>query len=137
MKMTTLNALIPERFSPQTGVIAVLLYGSHAKGVATPDSDIDLAILYDYNFIPTPMELWEMKESIAERLHSPVDLVCLNTADTIIASQVLKNHKVLLVKDQRKLSEYFMRVVVDYAELKELRKPMEDNILQRRRHVRS
>jgi predicted nucleotidyltransferase len=77
MKMTTLNALIHKRFSPQTGVIAVLLYGSQAKGVATPDSDIDLAILYDYNFIPTPMELWEMKESIAESLHCPVDLVCL------------------------------------------------------------
>lgn len=68
-------------------------------------------------------------------LHRPVDLVCLNTADTIIASQVLKNYKILMVKDQKALSKYFMRVVVDYAELKELRKPMEDNILKRRRHV--
>jgi predicted nucleotidyltransferase len=135
MKETSLETLIHENFSQQPGIIAVLLYGSQVEGNITPESDIDLAVLYDYSFIPTPMELWEMKEWVAESLRCPVDLICLNTADTIIASQVLKNHRVLLLTNPKKLSEYFVRICVDYAELKELRKPMEDSILERRQNA--
>lgn len=58
MKKISLNALIHERFTQQLGVIAVILFGSQVKGSATPDSDIDLAVLYDYHFIPDPMELF-------------------------------------------------------------------------------
>ncbi len=137
MDIPILSTLIQGQFRQTPGLLAVLLFGSQIMGTARPDSDIDLAVLYDYNFIPTTMELWEIKEAISEKLQMPVDLICLNNADTIIASQVLKNHKVLLVNDQKKLSEYFMRILIDYAELKELRKAMEDTILQREWDARS
>ncbi len=126
MKITRLKTIIQAMFSQHTGVIAVLLYGSHAAGATTPESDVDLAVLYDYHHIPSSMTVWEMKESIAEKLHCPVDLICLNVADTIIASQVFKYHKILLVTDNKKLFEFFINTIVDYAELKQLRKPMED-----------
>ena len=90
MKISTLSALIQEEFSQQLGIVAIVLFGSQMTGKAKPDSDIDLAVLYDHDFIPTPMELWEKKELLSEKLHSPIDLVCLNSADTIIASQILK-----------------------------------------------
>jgi uncharacterized protein len=137
MKIAPLKTIIQAIFNQHPGVIAVLLYGSHATGVATPESDVDLAVLYDYHHVPSPMTLWETKESIAEKLHCPVDLICLNVADTIIASQVLKYHEILLATDNKKLSEFFINTIVDYAELKQLRKPMEDHILERRWNARS
>jgi len=132
MEKSLLKKAIAQQFSKQENVIAVLLYGSQAKESVKPDSDVDIAVLYRFNHVPDSMTLWELKESLQDKLGKDVDLVCLNTADTIIASQIYKYNQPILVNDQQKLICYFMYLLSDYAELKELRQPMEKHILERR-----
>jgi predicted nucleotidyltransferase len=132
MKITKLKKTIAKQFSSQEGIIAVLLYGSQAKGLAKANSDVDIAVLYKPGTVPAPLEFWELKAVLEEKLDKNVDLICLNTSDTIISSQVYKYHQPILVKDQKALDCYFMFLISDYAELKELRRPMEEHILERK-----
>lgn len=137
MELSRIKAIITEQFRQQKGVIAVLLYGSQAKGMSRLDSDVDIAVLYAEKHVPDPLELWEFHSKLYEIFECNVDLVCLNQVGPIISTQIYKYHVPLLVNDQRKLDTYFMYLISDYAELKELRKPMEDHILERRYYDRS
>lgn len=132
MKFDQLKKIVSECFHQQEGLIAVLLYGSQAKGLAKKDSDIDIAALYAHDYIPDPMKLWEIQNDLEAKLNCKIDLICLNRVSTMMASQAYKYHQPLLINDQKKLDQYFMILISDYIELKELRKPMEDRILERR-----
>lgn len=68
MKIHPLKEIIAQQFSEQENVIAVLLYGSQAKGLAKADSDVDIAVLYRTGYVPDALKLWELKETIAEKL---------------------------------------------------------------------
>ena len=81
------------------------------------------------------MELWDLKTALEKVLAVNVDLLCLNDADPIIASQVYKYHQPIAINNSTQLTEYFVQMLSAYAELKEFIKPMEDKILQRRYHV--
>lgn len=140
MELAQIKEVITAEFSGQKGVIAVLLYGSYAKGLARPDSDVDIAVLYSANeFIADPsklaLELWALKEKISHKLSVHVDLICLNNADPIIGSQIYRYHLPLVVNDSAALTEYFALLCSDYAELKELIRPMENQILERKYNV--
>lgn len=137
MPLDEIKDVVKAEFGKQQGVIAVLLYGSYAKGTAQPDSDVDIAVLFQPESIPSFSELWDIRNNLAEALGSEVDLICLNKVGPIISSQVYKYHQSLLVRDKRMLEKYFMRLIVDYAELKEFRKEMEERILERKFYDRS
>ncbi|MBS0350675.1 MAG: nucleotidyltransferase domain-containing protein [Proteobacteria bacterium] len=132
MELAEIKQIIKELFLSQKGIVAVLLYGSYAKKIAKPDSDVDIAVLYDPEATPSALELWDLQYKLSELLLCEVELISLNHADPIIGIQVYKHHITVLINDQNQLSEYFARLLSDYAELKELIKPMEDHILERR-----
>lgn len=70
-------------------VVAVYRFGSTAKGVDRPDSDVDLAVL---SSAPLPaLTRFELQERLASLLRRPVDLVDLKTASTVMAMQVVAN----------------------------------------------
>jgi uncharacterized protein len=137
MELSRIKTIITHQFQHQQGVVAVLIYGSHAKGVARPDSDVDIAVLYDPEHVPSVLDLWEFQHKLECEFPCEIDLVCLNTADPIIGNQIYKHHQVVLMNEPKKLAEYFARLSSEYAELKEFIKPMEDQILQRSYYVRS
>jgi uncharacterized protein len=137
MELSEIKSIIRKLFLSQEGITAVLIYGSYAKGVAKPDSDIDIAVLYDPDNVPPALELWELQAKISELLSSNVELISLNQADPIIGTQVYKYHIVVLINDQRKLTEYFVKLISEYAELKEFIKPMENQILERKYYAGS
>jgi predicted nucleotidyltransferase len=137
MELSRIKSIITDQFREQQGVVAVLIYGSHAKGVARPDSDVDIAVLYDPPHVPSPLELWEFRQILDRAFPCEIDLICLNNADPIIGNQIYKHHQVILMNDSKQLAEYFARLSSEYAELKEFIKPMEDQILQRKYYVRS
>ena len=50
---------------------AVILYGSHAKGTATKDSDIDIAVIVDSietDYLSTVTQLWRLTRSVNDEI---------------------------------------------------------------------
>lgn len=119
-------------FSQKTGIVCLILFGSYAEERATETSDVDLAVLFSEPHVPDPMTLIEWRGDLSILLNKEVDLVCLNTASPIIGMQVYKNGRFLIQNDQRKYDDYQIRLFIDYAELKEIRAPMEQDILKRK-----
>ncbi len=60
-------------------VRGVILYGSHARGTATEDSDIDLLVLVDPDLSP-----WKVRDSLSDLL-----LDILLETDQLVSVQVL------------------------------------------------
>jgi predicted nucleotidyltransferase len=121
-----------EFFDSMPGIVSVILFGSYAQNKQTKESDVDVAVLWEHNSIPEPLAQITCREELSSRLHKNVDLVCLNTASPIISMQALQHGKNILLKNHRNFVDYQMILFTDYAELKELRAPMEKNILKRK-----
>jgi predicted nucleotidyltransferase len=121
-------------FEKTPHVVSVSLFGSYARGVANSESDVDVAVLFENAHVPEVLTLIEQREDLGALLQKEVDLICLNTASPIIGMQVYNNGKNLLVKDTRSYAQYQMFLFTSYAELKELRAPMEKGILKRKLH---
>ncbi len=113
-------------------IVSVIVFGSYARKTETQESDVDIAIICEGGHVPTSMILIEWRESLGSILQKQVDLVCLNTASPIIGMQVYQHGKVLIVKNSKEYAKYQMILFSDYAELKELRAPMEKDILKRK-----
>lgn len=57
-------------------VIRVWLFGSHARGEETPNSDIDLLVVFDHDHADIGlMEHAKMINELSEKLGKPVDIV--------------------------------------------------------------
>jgi predicted nucleotidyltransferase len=132
MKEKKIEEKIIAYFTDQEGVIALMLFGSFSKGNQTSRSDVDIAVLYEHSKLPNKLDLIEFKEGLSESLEREVDLICLNTANPIIGMQIYTSGKYLLNKNKFASDSFFTNLFVDYIELKELRKPMEDTILKRK-----
>lgn len=86
-------------FSSDPNVLAVYLFGSHAKGKARTGSDIDLALLlkekpeYDYRL--------KVMTELANLLGTEVDVLILDQIGILMQRQVLKYGVVLFERDRR------------------------------------
>src|ERR1700735_4635441 len=119
MELLKIKNIIKDQFQGQQGIVAVLIYGSYAKGVAKTDSDIDIAVLYQPEYAPPALALWEFQQKLVKLLPYSIDLISLNQADPIIGNQIYKHHIPVLINDRKLLAEYFARLSSEYAELKE------------------
>lgn len=135
--MNTIENAILDYFEQIPHIVAVTLFGSYARNTATDKSDVDVAILCEKAYVPEAFTLIAWRENLSALIHKEIDLVCLNTASPIIGMQVYKNGKNLIVKNNREYANYQMILFSDYAELKELRAPMEKDILKRKYYDRS
>lgn len=134
--MKDIEKIIVDYFQNKPGIISVILFGSYARNAATRESDVDIAVLFERSQIPKPLTLIDWREEISTLIHKDVDLVCLNAASPIIGMQVYKNGKKLIERDARQYAIYQIMLFSDYAELKELRTPMERDILKRKYYDR-
>ena len=124
--------IILESLGKEKGINTVVLFGSYAKNMPRKQSDVDIALLYQKELVPNSMILVELRERLSEKLKREVDIICLNTASPIIAMQVVKHGKILLNKNPRLYENYLVNLFTDYADLKLMRKPLEENILKRK-----
>ncbi|MBI3508189.1 MAG: nucleotidyltransferase domain-containing protein [Chlamydiia bacterium] len=134
--MKLLEKKILHALAPTPHIVAIALFGSHAKNMATSQSDVDIAVLFEQPHIPDTNKIIQLREEISAVLGHPVDLICLNTASPILGMQVYLNGKWLKINNSKTFSQYQMLLFSDYAELKELRLPMEQNILKRKYYDR-
>lgn len=91
--MSTLDKPLARYLSRYPQLKLAILFGSHATGEITKDSDIDLALLADTP-ISSTMKL-ELVEQIGTRFGRPVDIVDLYFADEPILGQIFKGKRLL------------------------------------------
>jgi len=93
--------------------IAIYLFGSRTADAVHEESDIDIAVL------PTePLDSslrWDLQEDLAIALHSPVDLVDLRSASTVMRFQVVANGELLFESDRTARAEFEMTTYSMYT----------------------
>ncbi len=130
--MKKLEKQIVDFFKEVPHIACLILFGSYAKNQATEKSDVDLAILWENGRSPDTETLIYLREDFSSRIGKEIDLVSLNGSSPILEMQVYNHGKILLLNKSKEFAEYQMRLFSDYAELKELRAPMEKEILKRK-----
>ncbi len=120
-----MESLIASYFIERRGVTAVYLFGSLAAGQATPESDVDIGVLYQRGQEPDFMVEMNDKIELASLLKRDVDLVNLNRASPVLRMQVLKKGKLVLNRDPKLVNLFFVNTLNEYFDLKQSRKPIE------------
>ena len=134
MDTNEIKAKILQFFDALPHVVFIVLFGSYAQGKETTTSDVDVAVFFERAHVPTGLTLIEWQEDLSGLLEKDVDLVCLNLASPILGMQVYQYGKILKVLNEKEVAKYQMQLFYDYSELKEIRAPMEENILNRKIH---
>jgi len=118
------------RLANLEGLAAAYIFGSVREGNHTPDSDIDIGLLFE-NALPG-MSILQLQEELTEYLGMQADVVQLNTAPPILRMQVLRKGEKILDLNVRVSSGFFARTLFEYDDLKRFLKPIEENILKGR-----
>ena len=116
-----------ERFRPA----AILLYGSYGSGRQGASSDVDLALLIN-GPLPDAIDQAQARVELERLLGRPVDLAILDTASPVLAMEVLRQHRVLAIRDPQALEDYVVKVLGAYFDLKIVRRPIEQALLSTR-----
>jgi predicted nucleotidyltransferase len=109
----------------------IYLFGSHARGNARADSDLDLAVLGT-----TPlasMQRFESQRELSALLDCDVDLIDLHNANSVLRSEVVNGGKLLFQRNAATTLDFEARVIGEYAELLEATRALRDDIRQRGR----
>jgi predicted nucleotidyltransferase len=109
-----------------------LLFGSWAKDNAriTRESDVDCGVFFNSDIV-ADQSYFDIAEHFELMVGRKLDIVCLNTADIIIASQVITTGEELFAKSKQQLVAYRTKIISRYLDFKKSRKIIEDNILVR------
>lgn len=108
-----LNNRIRQELSQYGGIRLAILFGSLASGRATPQSDLDLAVL-----MGTPLSAetrMGLTGKLAEATGRPIDLIDLRTAGEPLLGQILK-HGVRLLGSDADYAELIKRHVFEEAD---------------------
>jgi predicted nucleotidyltransferase len=91
--MKDLPPLLADILSREPGLRLAMLFGSFAQGTAAPDSDVDVAVLFD-----RPLDAEQkmrLIEKLADRTERAVGLVDLHRAGEPLLGQVLKGRRLI------------------------------------------
>ena len=116
-------------FKVRYDISIAFLIGSQASGRARPESDVDVAVLF-YSH-PSAEEVLSLKGDLEDLVRNDIDLVLLNGAGPVIGIQALKTGILLLNRDCA-YEKFFVRVLMEYDDLKYYRREVENNIMEGR-----
>ena len=103
--------------------VAVYLYGSRARGSASPASDVDLGVLLSSAPAPTLRSVARDLEGSVERaVGLPVEVVVLNTAPADLVHRVLRDGVLLLDRDRAARIRFEVQSRNEYFDLEPLRR---------------
>lgn len=122
-KLCEIQKILIEKFQP----LAIILFGSFARGTQNDDSDIDIAIVTDNN---DKKYLFSVKQELEEVTSKDIDLV--NMADLNMSEgfkyEILMNGKVLYCKDEYKFDMYKIDTCREFLDFNESRQEIIDRI---------
>lgn len=121
---------LEEHFKDKKEILLAFIFGSAVSGRLIKASDIDIALLFD--IMPSLSELLRVTDELSQTIGREVDVVVLNGASPVIRMQVLKNGRLIKKKNDVIYSNFFVRTVKEYDDLKYIRKEAEENILRGR-----
>ena len=111
------------------GMQALYAFGSRVRGDATPESDLDLALL-----APTLLDAnarFALQEALASIAGCDVDLVDLRAATTVMRAAVFRSDRLLFEGDPRARAWFEMLSLSDYARLNEERRGILEDVARR------
>ena len=123
--LTATESAITEVLDNYAEVKLAILFGSLARGTATADSDLDLAVLPEKP-LTTEMRI-ELIADLADRLGRPVDLIDLHRVGEPLLGEVLKGRRIL--GDDTRYAQLITRHLFDAADFL----PYRQRILAERR----
>lgn len=109
-----------------------LLFGSWAgEGERVKaHSDVDCGVYFKQ--VPSLEHLYsDIPETFREIIGRKLDIICLNTADIIIANQIIRSGERVFVNSEDVLVQFSAQVMSRYVDFKLSRRIIEDNILVR------
>jgi predicted nucleotidyltransferase len=100
------------------GLICAYLFGSRARGTQSPDSDVDIALLFERD-PPRTLEglQLDLADELTGALARSVDLVVLNRAPPDLIHRVLRDGILLLDRDPGARIRFEVRARNDYFDL--------------------
>jgi len=107
-------------------VEALYVFGSFARGTASADSDLDLAVLE-----PTPLaplRRLEAQRELSVLLDRDVDLVDLGAASSVLRSEVVNGGIALYARDPMRTLDFEARVLGEYADLLDATRALRDDM---------
>jgi uncharacterized protein len=120
------------RLEAELSASAVILFGSRARGHEGQRSDYDLAFLAG-GAVPSWEKIRTLQVDLEELLRADVDLVLLDDASPVVAMQALRDGRLLACREAGRLQGFTVRTLTDYADLKQVRAPIERHLLESRR----
>lgn len=117
-------------FECREEIAIAFIFGSFVNGRLSAESDIDIAI--SFNISPDFGLLSQIEDEIYKLTGLQVDIVILNNASPIIRMQILKKGVLLKKVNDRIYSEFFLKTIKEYDDLKQIRRQQEQNILKGR-----
>ena len=84
-----------------TGLVAVYLYGSIARGDADSDSDVDVGVLFATDPPATfAAQPYDLEAALEDRIRCPVQVVILNLAPVDLRARVLRDGEIVFEADR-------------------------------------
>lgn len=114
----------PRGIFKKFGIKFAYLFGSRAKGRSVPESDFDIAVLFN---VP-PSDPLALKETayltleLGKYLPSEPDVVSLHAAPLLLQYEVVAHGKVLYCEDENNRINFEVRVIKEYIDEEPIRK---------------
>lgn len=126
--MSSLKEKLVEKLKLQKYLAAAFLFGSQTTGSNHPDSDVDVALLFQRGRVPNTDQLLQIQDELTSVLQKEIDLVVLNDNFPIICMQVLQKGEKIVERDRRAVNEFIVRTMNEYDDLKRVRSVIEKKI---------
>jgi len=112
------SRIIADYYGARPGIAAVYLFGSVARGSARPDSDVDVAVLYQTAPPPTFVgQPFAEQADLSEQLGRPVQVVALNSAPVDLVHRVLRDGILVSEPDKSRRIAFEVRARNQYFDL--------------------
>lgn len=103
------------------GIKLLYIFGSYAKGTNDEKSDIDIAVLLENGF--NPLDKVNLLGNFCDLLKmDAIDLVILNSANSVLKHQVIKYGKLIYMEDEMEKVTFESMVLKEYMDMEYFRK---------------